>query len=195
MLYIDPDTIKEFNWSEIANRTVTSSGGTAAPQASFGTPPSSLPLPSFFYVFLRDGEGGGGGGSNVDHLMMVLWSIGVVTYLVLLSPLVFVSMFFWIVAAEFGLHTMLLKSTFFQYPDTDDDLHSTYSESSHPSHEEEIEQEVEDLIQEGTTTTKIDPIKSTTPGKGKSWRTMTPEIIRVRAEEAKDYEFTLGPFS
>jgi len=187
MWYIDQDTIKEFNWSEIANTSGGETTTTAASAASFGTPPSTIPLPSFFF-FLR-GANRGGGGSSADQLMMILWTIGVVSYLVLLSPLLFVSIFFWVVAVEFGLHTMLLKSTF-QYPATDDDLHSTYSESS--NHEEEIEQEQEDLLIEETKTNT----ETTKPTAGNSWRTTTtPEVIRVRAEEAKDYEFTMGPFS
>mmetsp|Transcript_35457 Transcript_35457/g.85792 ORF Transcript_35457/g.85792 Transcript_35457/m.85792 type:complete len:185 (+) Transcript_35457:744-1298(+) len=183
MWYIDQDTIKEFNWSEIANASGGGGGETTA-TASFGTPPSTIPLSSFFFL-----RGVNRGGSSTDHLMMILWTIGVVSYLVLLSPLVFVSIFFWIVAVEFGLHTILLKSTF-QYPATDDDLHSTYSESS--NHEEEIEQEQEDLLIEETKTNT----ETTKPTAGNSWRTTTtPEVIRVRAEEAKDYEFTMGPFS
>jgi hypothetical protein len=161
-MFINEDIIKDFNWSSNASSSAETATA-AATKASFGTPPSSLP----FGLFLG---GGGGNRGQVDHLMMIIWTVAVVMYLVLLSPLLFVSIFFWIVAVEFGLHTILLKSTF-QY-NVDDDLHSI---------SEVDENEQDELL------VKKERLTKSATGK------VAPEIIRLRAEEAEGYEFTWGP--
>jgi hypothetical protein len=171
LLFIDQDCVREFNnWTENAT---TSTAPTVTTTTTTTTVDDFSPTDYFNWRWVQD-----------DHKVMLVWTFVVVGYLILLSPLAFVSIFFWIIAIEFGLETTLRSSL----EDIDDDdllgedgnddvVFETKTKTTTKSKKEQVQAAAASL--------------STTPS---SSPTMMKTPALIRAEEAEGYEWPLGPF-
>lgn len=90
----------------------------AAAAASTFLPPSFLPHPTSTSSVWQ------------DRTIMALWTLAVLVYFVFLSPLLVVSIVFWIVAVEFALETMTTSSLSGEFLDDDND------NNDHGAHDE-----------------------------------------------------------